>query len=106
MPRTGCLHVIEHAEGGHGEALEAHVLDPAEHVAEIAIAGSEMLLMAVAEAIRQANLDHAVEGNGCKEAFGALRHEMRVVGGEVQCEGRAVDGVVVVPLFFNPTPPE
>jgi hypothetical protein len=88
------MHVIERAEGGHGGALEAHALDPAEHVAEVEVARSEMLLMAVAEAIRQANLDHAVEGNGCKEAFGALRHEMRVVG------------VVVVPPFFDPAPLE
>jgi hypothetical protein len=60
VPRTGCLHVIGHAEGDHGEALEAHALDPAEHVAEVEVARSGILLMAVAEAIRRANLDHAV----------------------------------------------
>src|ERR1051325_11897104 len=84
-------HVVWRAERVHVVAAETLYRDPAEHVAEIeiALARRQVHLVAVPEAVCEPHLLDPVHIDRVDEAGHALGHEMRVVGGEGQLEGRS-----------------
>jgi len=49
---------------------------------EVALTWSQMLLYAIAETIRQPHFVDALDRHGINEFFDALRHQMRMIGGE------------------------
>src|SRR5712671_7056028 len=96
-------HVVERAERVHVVAAKARAFDPSEHVGEIdvALAGRQVHLVPVAEAVGEAHLLDPAHIERVDKSGDALRHQMRMVGGERQPKRRRVDRLEIEPPFLD-----